>query len=188
GWVATQRDPINFSKVRRDHQIRQICSLVSVPLWFKERLLGVLNLGHQEAGFYRQEDKPEFQKLAVQLSLIVEQLRLRDEIRDKNVQLEKLLEELQTAQNALVQKERLAAIGEVVVRIKHEINNPLSIIIGFTDLLSMQCPENLPEFAETLGKIKKAAQRIEHITKALEKVESSVAEEYLAGVKMLKIE
>jgi len=188
GWVASQRGPVVFSTVRRDRQIRQFCSLVSIPLWFEERLLGVLNLGHKEPGYYRQEDKPGFQKLAGHLSLIVEQLRLRDEIRDKNFQLEKLLQELQTTQTALVEKERLAAIGEVVVRIKHEINNPLSIIIAFTDLLSMQCPEDRPEFTEALGKVKEAAQRIEHITKALEKVESSVTEEYLAGVKMLKIE
>lgn len=188
GWVASQRTPVIFSTIRRDRQVRQFCSLVSVPLWFKGRLLGVLNLGHQDPGFYRQEDKQEFQKLAVQLSLIVEQLRLRSEIREKNVQLESLLEELQTAQSALVEKERLAAIGEVVVRIKHEINNPLAIIMSFTDLLSMQCPDDKPEFVEILSKVRAAAERIEHITKALEKVESSETEEYLAGVKMLKIE
>jgi C4-dicarboxylate-specific signal transduction histidine kinase len=148
----------------------------------------VLNLGHSQPGFYRQKNKPEFQKLAAQLSMIVEQLRLRDEIKAKNSQLEGLLAELRTAQQALVEKERLAAIGEVVVKIKHEINNPLSVIIGFVDLLSMQCPETLPEFAQNLAKIKAAAKRIESITKALENIESSQAEEYQAGVRMLKID
>jgi hypothetical protein len=52
----------------------------------------------------------------------------------------------------------------------------------------MQCPETLPEFAKNLTKIKAAAKRIESITKALENVESSQAEEYHAGVRMLKID
>ncbi len=188
GWVASQRVPVIFSTIHKERPDRQFHSLVSMPLWSEDRLLGVLNLGHCQPGFYRQENKPEFQKLAAQLSMIVEQLRLRDEIKAKNSQLEELLVELRTAQQALVEKERLAAIGEVVVKIKHEINNPLSVIIGFVDLLSMQCPETLPEFAKNLTKIKAAAKRIESITKALENVESSQAEEYHAGVRMLKID
>ncbi len=188
GWVASQRAPVIFSTIHKESRDRPFHSLVSMPLWSEDRLLGVLNLGHSQPGFYRQENKPEFQKLAAQLSMIVEQLRLRDEIKAKNSQLEDLLAELRAAQQALVEKERLAAIGEVVVKIKHEINNPLSVIIGFVDLLSMQCPETLPEFAKNLTKIKAAARRIESITKALENVESSQAEEYQAGVKMLKID
>ncbi len=188
GWVASQHAPLIFSTIHKESRDRPFHSLVSMPLWSEDRLLGVLNLGHSQPGFYRQKNKPEFQKLAAQLSMIVEQLRLRDEIKAKNSQLEGLLAELRTAQQALVEKERLAAIGEVVVKIKHEINNSLSVIIGFVDLLSMQCPETLPEFAQNLTKIKAAAKRIESITKALENIESSQAEEYQAGVRMLKID
>ena len=188
GWVASQHAPVIFSTIHTENRDSRFHSLVSMPLWSEDRLLGVLNLGHSRSGFYRQEHKPEFQKLASQLSMIVEQLRLRDELRAKNNRLEELLAELRTTQQALVEKERLAAIGEVVVKIKHEINNPLSVIIGFVDLLSMECSETLPEFAANLAKIKTAAKQIESITKALENVESSQAEEYHAGVKMLKID
>ncbi len=104
GWVASQRIPVIFSNIPEENRDRQFRSLVSMPLWSEDRPLGVLNLGHSQPGFYRQKNKPEFQKLAAQLSMIVEQLRLRDEIKAKNSQLEGWLAELRTAQQALVEK------------------------------------------------------------------------------------
>ena len=80
----------------------------------------------------------------------------------------------------------MAAIGEVVVKLKHEINNPLSIIISFADLLAMQFEKDNPEMLESLEKMKTAAYRISKVTKALEQLETSESEEYMEGVKMLK--
>src|SRR6516225_6595635 len=45
------------------------------------------------------------------------------------------LRELQAAQNSLIQSGRLAALGEVSSGLAHELNNPLTIIAGFLELI-----------------------------------------------------
>lgn len=52
------------------------------------------------------------------------------------------LQQLQRAQSQLLQQERLAGIGQLVSGIAHELNNPLTAVMGYSDLLKEQAPED----------------------------------------------
>ena len=75
--------------------------------------------------------------------------RSEDDLRESKQQLEKALEELQTAQQQVIQQERLRALGTMASGIAHDFNNALAAILGFTELLIYR-PETLADTEKTL--------------------------------------
>jgi two-component system NtrC family sensor kinase len=61
---------------------------------------------------------------------------MTENLRTSRAELEKALESLQATQSQLVQSEKLSAVGQFVAGVAHELNNPLSSVIGFADLLA----------------------------------------------------
>jgi signal transduction histidine kinase len=83
----------------------------------------------------------------------------------------------------LIRSERLAAIGEIGVGIRHEINNPLGTILGFVDLLLTQA-DAFPEAARRkLEAIRRATLRIRDVVRRLEDIEDRTVE-YVPGMQM----
>jgi DNA-binding response OmpR family regulator len=109
---------------------------------------------------------------------------LQQEIRRKAEALEQKNQELLATQARLVRAERLAAIGEVGLAIRHEINNPLGTVLGFAELLLSQ-PGNLPpEVMRKLEAISRASARIRDVVRRLESLHDDRTVEYLPGVNM----
>ena len=55
----------------------------------------------------------------------------------------RIRKELESLQGQVIRQERLAAVGQLVSGVAHEINNPLQAISGFAELLQMQ--RDLPQ-------------------------------------------
>jgi signal transduction histidine kinase len=55
----------------------------------------------------------------------------------------RMRQELESLQGQVIRQERLAAVGQLVSGVAHEINNPLQAILGFAELLQMQ--DDVPE-------------------------------------------
>lgn len=65
-----------------------------------------------------------------------QQLRdLSEELRSTNTELVSTLDRLRATQAQLVQSEKLSAIGLLVAGVAHELNNPLTSIIGYAQLV-----------------------------------------------------
>ena len=79
-------------------------------------------------------------------------------------QLQSQLGRLRRTQSQLVRSARLAAVGELADGVAHEINNPLSVVLGVVQLLLRQ-PDLPPGVLEDLEKISVSANRIASITR-----------------------
>ena len=89
--------------------------------------------------------------LEVQRLNLVE--KLAEELQDKNAELEKVLEDLRVAQDQIVMREKLAALGELTAGVAHEIKNPLNFVKNFSEAseeLMEELTEVLDESAEAL--------------------------------------
>jgi signal transduction histidine kinase/CheY-like chemotaxis protein len=73
-------------------------------------------------------------------------------------------DELRRTQQTVVQQERLRAIGQMACGVAHDINNALSPVCAYTDLLTLTLPDDLPDEARRyLGHIRSAADDVAHI-------------------------
>ena len=66
--------------------------------------------------------------------IAIENVRLFEAERDRTRELGKSLEDLRTAQDRLVQSEKLASLGQLTAGIAHEIKNPLNFVNNFSSL------------------------------------------------------
>jgi two-component system NtrC family sensor kinase len=84
----------------------------------------------------------------------------------------------------LLKAERLGAIGQVGIAMRHEINNPLTTVIGNVELLLERYAEKDKELKARLEIILSNALRIAESIKRVEELKQDKVVEYLKGVKM----
>lgn len=89
-------------------------------------------------------------------------------------QLRKTIEELDESnlvladtQNALMQSEKLASMGQLAAGIAHEVNNPLGVVLMYAHILRDQYRDKTPEMAEDLKMIAEQADRCKKIVAGL---------------------
>ena len=89
----------------------------------------------------KRREQAERDRLAAE-TLSVATSKLVDDLEMKNRQLLEALKELKAAQVQLMQSERMAAVGMTAAGVAHELNNILSGLINYPELLLAQLPED----------------------------------------------
>jgi signal transduction histidine kinase/CheY-like chemotaxis protein len=91
--------------------------------------------------------------------------QMTENLQRSREQLEKAVETLKTTQANLIQSEKLSGIGEFVAGVAHELNNPLTSVMGFSELLGRA--EASPQHKRHLEMIHKSALRCQKIVQSL---------------------
>jgi two-component system, NtrC family, sensor kinase len=84
---------------------------------------------------------------ADQAVIAIENVRLFQEVQESTEELSRSLDELRTAQDRLVQTEKLASLGQLTAGIAHEIKNPLNFVNNFSEI-SIELIEELKRALE----------------------------------------
>lgn len=134
GWIIEHGEPLYIPDVSRDPRWvparagEGLVSYLGVPLQVEGRAMGVIDVSTREPRHYTDEEIDFFVTLASHAAVAIENVRLYEQTRVQ-------LELLRNTQDRLVESERRAAIGELVAGLAHEINNPLTAILGHSQLL-----------------------------------------------------
>ena len=112
-----------------------------------------------------------------------------DEIGDLATAFFDMSVDLRNKQEELIKSKRLAAIGEVVASVNHEINNPLMIISGNAQFLEMSMEGYPAEMKERVSTILEETDRISRVTRKLREIKNPVTEDYTAsGEQMINLD
>ncbi len=131
GWVAqsgrylivpdTRQDQRHFKQVDREIGI-EMRSILSVPLRARQRVIGVLQVLHTEVNRFGESEQGLLESLAASAAIAIENARLIDALRRRTAELESRNEELD-------------AFASTVA---HDLQNPLSLIVGYAESLEEQ--------------------------------------------------
>jgi two-component system NtrC family sensor kinase len=147
--------PTAKDAVRKDH----IQGFVCVPIHSRGRILGTLSLGRQSSDTFDEREVALVEATADQIGIALDNARLYSET-------VRQLEELRRTQAQLIHAEKLSAVGELASGVAHEINNPLTTILGQAHLL-LERAEVTPHLRERLTIIADEASRAARIVQNL---------------------
>jgi signal transduction histidine kinase len=143
-------------------------SILAVPLVTEGLSIGVLELiNKRDESNFHDRDVAMLEAFAGQAVVALENARLHEHLQARNRELHEAMHELQETQEQLIQKEKLASVGQLAAGVAHEINNPLGSILLYADILCREIPAQDAQRYQDLQMIRKEAMRCRTIANDL---------------------
>jgi signal transduction histidine kinase len=110
-----------------------------VPLKYTDRVIGVIAVtDDRPERYFTQEDIHLLEFLAPQIAASIRNAQLYKELQAH-------IDAQHVAESRLIRSARLAAVGEMAAGVAHELNNPLTTVAGFVELVLEDLPSDSPQ-------------------------------------------
>ncbi|GAC1434708.1 MAG: hypothetical protein NVS1B11_04250 [Terriglobales bacterium] len=133
-------------------------SWIWMLLWGKDDPIGLMGISSREGREYTGNDENLLVAIGRQLATTVEKVRLYEETC-------RAYEDLRLAQEQLLQSEKMSAVGQLIAGVAHELNNPLTAILGYAQLLETEALSD--RATDFVSKLFKQAQRTHRVVQNL---------------------
>jgi two-component system, NtrC family, sensor kinase len=138
-------------------------ALLSVPLMREGAAIGVITMRQSHLTPFTERQIEVVQTFADQAVIAISNVRLFEEVQERTRQLSKSLDDLRTAQDRLVQTEKLASLGQLTAGIAHEIKNPLNFVNNFS-ALSAELTDELNDVLRSVTLADKTREEVDELT------------------------
>jgi GAF domain-containing protein len=160
-------DPDLDQRRLRDYAgVANMRSGLGVPLMREGAIVGVFTLQRREARPFTDKQIELVTTFADQAVIAIENVRLFDEVQARTSELAASLEDLRTAQDRLVQTQKLASLGQLTAGIAHEIKNPLNFVNNFS-AISTELIDELQDTLKGISLDPKRRAEVDELTSTL---------------------
>ena len=129
-----------------------------VVFWGKDKPIGIMGIASKEDRHYSSNDENLLVAISRQLATTIEKVQLYEETC-------RAYEDLRRTQEQLLQSEKMSAVGQLISGVAHELNNPLTAILGYAQMLEGAGLDH--RSADYVRKLFKQAQRTHRIVQNL---------------------
>ena len=178
GYVFGTGESIMVNDVLQDKRYRSIKgwqagSEMCVAIRESEKIIGIIDVESSSRNAFTHNDFIALESLAGILASVItsadQYQRLQvtiSQLRSTQMELRARMEAQRSAENRLIQAAKLAAVGEMAAGIAHELNNPLTSVTGFAELVLEDMPEG-SESRKDLETVMREALRARDVVRRL---------------------
>ena len=155
-----------FAVAREMSRVDHCHALLGAPLLRDGEGIGAIVLRRAEPHPFSTKQIALLQTFADQAVIAIANVKLFEEVQARTRDLAQSLEDLRTAQDRLIQTEKLASLGQLTAGIAHEIKNPLNFVNNFS-ALSVELIDELDAGLKSVALDGKRREEIDEITHML---------------------